>query len=293
MEKLRSLRDAVGYILLFVAVQYLCSLVASYGVLAYFYRMDPGASAEEYVAFAQAFDSRYGTALLSLSEVITLAAVWAMGRARGLGFGAMIGRGRGISQSLVPWLLLAGLCGNVFVSGAMDLLPFSQALQDSYQQASSALDSSWMLMNVLSVAVLAPITEEVVFRGLALSRLRTGHARLAGGAGPGAGVRADPWPAALDALRRGVRRGAGLGAGQNRQLGGGHPAACGVQRILLFCRVVLHPGAPKTCGANCSCACWGALGWWPACSRWPGRAGGAAPRFCPARGKSRPRPSPP
>lgn len=172
MEKLRSLRDAVGYILLFVAVQYLCSLVASYGVLAYFYRMDPGASAEEYVAFTQAFDSRYGTALLSLSEVITLAAVWAMGRARGLGFGAMIGRGRGISQSLVPWLLLAGLCGNVFVSGAMDLLPFSQALQDSYQQASSALDSSWMLMNVLSVAVLAPITEEVVFRGLALSRLR-------------------------------------------------------------------------------------------------------------------------
>ena len=150
MEKLRSLRDAVGYILLFVAVQYLCSLVASYGVLVYFYRMDPGASAEEYVAFAQAFDSRYGTALLSLSEVITLAAVWA----RGLGFGAMIGRGRGISQSLVPWLLLAGLCGNVFVSGAMDLLPFSQALQDSYQQASSALDSSWMLMNVLSVAVL-------------------------------------------------------------------------------------------------------------------------------------------
>ena len=46
VEKLRSLRDAVGYILLFVAVQYLCSLVASYGVLAYFDRMDPGASAE-------------------------------------------------------------------------------------------------------------------------------------------------------------------------------------------------------------------------------------------------------
>ena len=80
--------------------------------------------------------------------------------------------GQNIGRRQVACLLLAGACGNILVSGAMDLLPLPQQLMESYNQASQGLNTSLLWADLLSVAVFAPLVEEMIFRGLVLSRLR-------------------------------------------------------------------------------------------------------------------------
>ncbi len=57
-------------------------------------------------------------------------------------------------------------------TGIMELAPFSQQMMDSYAEASSSLDTSLLWADLLSVALLAPLVEEAIFRGAVLSRLR-------------------------------------------------------------------------------------------------------------------------
>ena len=56
----------------------------------------------------------------------------------------------------------------LIVSGALSLLP--EAWLESYNEASAGIDSG-TLTGVLAVAVVAPVVEELIFRGLMLNRL--------------------------------------------------------------------------------------------------------------------------
>lgn len=168
MEKLRNLRRAIGYVLLFLAIQFACTLAASIGAQVYFQAVSPDGAAELYEAFA----SDYSTVILLSSQVLTILIIMAIAKLRGMTLWDLVQGGQNIGRRQVACLLLAGACGNILISGAMDLLPLPQQLMESYNQASRGLNTSLLWADLLSVAVFAPLVEEMIFRGLVLSRLR-------------------------------------------------------------------------------------------------------------------------
>lgn len=169
MKRIQHIRNAIGYILLFLGVQFLCSFAVTLVAQGLYLAGGAAGGLEKYL---EDFTVTYTTAILCLSELVTILLVWCIARGQRKSLPQLAeGEGR-VPRGLTANLLLAGLFGNVLTSGVMDLLPVSQELQDSYAQASSALNSPLLFMDILSVALLAPITEELIFRGLALSRLQ-------------------------------------------------------------------------------------------------------------------------
>ena len=168
MERLRNFRRAIGYVLLFLAIQFACTLAAGIGARVYFQAVSPDQAAELYDAFA----SDYSTVILLSSQVLTILIIMAIAKLRGMTLWDLVQGGQNIGRRQVACLLLAGACGNILVSGAMDLLPLPQQLMESYNQASQGLNTSLLWADLLSVAVFAPLVEEMIFRGLVLSRLR-------------------------------------------------------------------------------------------------------------------------
>ena len=168
MERLRNVRRAIGYVLLFLAIQFACTLTAGIGAQVYFQITAPDQAAELYDAFA----SDYSTVILLSSQVLTILIIMAIAKLRGMTLWDLVQGGQNIGRRQVACLLLAGVCGNILISGAMDLLPLPQQLMESYNQASQGLNTSLLWADLLSVAVFAPLVEEMIFRGLVLSRLR-------------------------------------------------------------------------------------------------------------------------
>ena len=168
MEKLRNLRRAIGYVLLFLAIQFACTLAASIGAQVYFQAVSPDRAAELYEAFA----SDYSTVILLSSQVFTILIIMALAKLRGMPLWDLVQGGQNIGRRQVACLLMAGACGNILTTGAMELLPLPQQLMESYNQASQGLNTSLLWADLLSVAIFAPLVEELIFRGLVLSRLR-------------------------------------------------------------------------------------------------------------------------
>ncbi len=79
----------------------------------------------------------------------------------------------GFPAAMLPCLLLLGLFLNIFISTLLDILPIPEEVLRDYADQSSMLDET-SLISVLSTAVFAPLSEELVFRGLMISRLRRG-----------------------------------------------------------------------------------------------------------------------
>lgn len=69
---------------------------------------------------------------------------------------------------------LFGAAMNVFVSISMSYLPLPQALIDEHNALTLLLGGSSILTELFSIAVVAGITEEIVFRGMVISRLKKG-----------------------------------------------------------------------------------------------------------------------
>lgn len=74
-------------------------------------------------------------------------------------------------KAVVPIALMASSF-NVITSVIISLIPWPQSWMDSYATSSSAIDSS--LMAWLTAVLMAPVLEEVVFRGLVYTRLKKG-----------------------------------------------------------------------------------------------------------------------
>ena len=166
MKILRSLRQALGYVLLFLAIQYVCTFGAAVLSMSAFEAANPGGDAD---AFYDAFMGRYSTLILCVSQGLTLLVLGTLSARRRQKAGSRppVKLGR-----LAGCLLAAGAMGNLATTGVMELAPFSQQLVESYAEASAGLDTSLLWADLLSIALLAPLVEEAIFRGEVLSRLR-------------------------------------------------------------------------------------------------------------------------
>lgn len=181
---LTALGKSLLYLLFFLAVQLLAGIL--YAAVA---SLSPGgADTENILAGTE-------TAVL-LSYLLTAAAVllWFRLRHRPLGEAAGLRRCSGWTAAFCAFCAV-GLF--VVVQLALTLLPATW--MTGYNDHMERLLSNG-LIPALSIAVAAPLTEELMFRGVIQPRLEPGHARVGGGGGAGRSVRRDPRDAHPDGL---------------------------------------------------------------------------------------------
>jgi len=65
-----------------------------------------------------------------------------------------------------------GVAASFFISCVFSLLPIPESVMISYMEATAGLTSGSIIIRLLSTIIMAPIVEEIVFRGLVLSRLK-------------------------------------------------------------------------------------------------------------------------
>ena len=79
-------------------------------------------------------------------------------------------------RAVFPIMLMA-VCFNIVTSVVISLIPWPQSWMDSYTANSSAIDGS--VMAWLTAVFMAPVLEEIVFRGLIYTRLKKGFGTIA------------------------------------------------------------------------------------------------------------------
>jgi len=84
---------------------------------------------------------------------------------------------RPVNFMRIPTFLLFGASLNLFVSGTLSFLPLPDSIVEAFENQYAALYGDTPLaVEILSIAVVTGITEEIVFRGLVNSRLSRGMA---------------------------------------------------------------------------------------------------------------------
>jgi len=82
---------------------------------------------------------------------------------------------KGLKWKRILLLFAMGMGAAVFFSALITVVPFPQGLMESYRSSSNGFrEGNDRLLAWLSVIVLAPATEEIVFRGFLLGRLLEG-----------------------------------------------------------------------------------------------------------------------
>ncbi len=99
-----------------------------------------------------------------------------------------------------------GVSLNVFVSGTFSLLPIPQDALDAVNSQYASLYGKNLLLEILCVAVMVPLVEELIFRGIAMTRLEPEVGR--------------GWAIAITAVLFGITHGASLAILYATVLGG-------------------------------------------------------------------------
>lgn len=76
-------------------------------------------------------------------------------------------------EGIIP-LILLGIGLNVFISILFSVIPFPEDWINSYTNSSANIMQGDYVISLLSVVIVAPIVEEVIFRGLIYTRLKNG-----------------------------------------------------------------------------------------------------------------------
>lgn len=112
--------------------------------------------------------------IMLVSNLITLLVVCLLQTFRGRSVKGEIGLRR-VNFMRVPTFALFGIALNVFVSCTISYLPIPTDLVESFDSHYSSLfGGESLLLQILSVAVVTGIVEEIIFRGIIISRLGRG-----------------------------------------------------------------------------------------------------------------------
>jgi membrane protease YdiL (CAAX protease family) len=77
-------------------------------------------------------------------------------------------------KTALPYLLAAGLGMNIALGGAFKWLPIPSEWMAENAQAVNSLSAAGLPAQILCVVIMAPVVEEVIYRGLCLSYLQKG-----------------------------------------------------------------------------------------------------------------------
>ncbi len=117
--------------------------------------------------------SQHTIVLILISNLLALAIIWLIFVIRKKKITHEIGLGK-ISLSNFAAAALFGASFSVVLSWVISLIPFPEEMIESLNANAGALTDDIGLLSFITVALVGPITEEIFFRGLVYTRLKTG-----------------------------------------------------------------------------------------------------------------------
>lgn len=165
----KPMLEIATYFALFTLMQFVTTFVTVTVVLMKFMAENPGGDSQ---AFILEFATNNAVNMVLLSTLCTIAVLFIMSLVKKTKFLEFIGAQKKTSFYIGIMCLLAGLAANIWVAIIMEWLPIPAEIMNNYQEASAPIASNASIFAVITVVLLAPILEEIIFRGLILSRLR-------------------------------------------------------------------------------------------------------------------------
>lgn len=175
---LKQLGKVLCYVVLFLGLQVIASLASQFGYgltkgAELVRSLGPNASEELVKAVLEAgcrqFLAENMTLILIVADVLVVLFLWVFFAIRKKKLTTEAGM-RKFSVSYVPWIILTGGALAVFISFALAFLPEAWLME--YAAASEDLAGTLTAVALISTVLVAPIVEEILFRGIILSRLR-------------------------------------------------------------------------------------------------------------------------
>ena len=166
----RSIGAGFMYFGMYIAINSLVSVLYAIIIVSISFAQTGGL--DYYALIQQVLD---GSALLAgICGILTLVVYWIFFAARRCHFGEET-RLRRVNFPALLLMIPLGLCCYVFVVCILSLLP--QSALSGYADSAEGLLGSTSLLTILCIAVIAPLAEEVIFRGLLYTRLKRGMGR--------------------------------------------------------------------------------------------------------------------
>lgn len=174
-KAIRQILKAVCYVLLFLGVQIIVSFVFQFG---YGFKVGMESAAtgipvdeQMLVENLMEFITNNTNLITFISGAATILTLLLVFKIRKKKLAAEVTLVKFDTAKIVPVIML-GVASALFVSNLMELLPIPESVMASYAESSKGILAGSPVMMVLSVIIMAPLVEEIIFRGLVLSRLK-------------------------------------------------------------------------------------------------------------------------
>lgn len=151
-------------VLLLLVTQTLCSLVAAV-ILGAQLNTDG-------MTFAQIDDAllvlveTWQSAILLAADGLTLVALWIMARRRKQSLSAFTGLQAGTTPAILVLAAVAGLAMSFWSTIVVNLFPWPASWTQAYETAAGGLRTARPVLDFLAMVLLAPLVEEMLFRGI-------------------------------------------------------------------------------------------------------------------------------
>ena len=106
------------------------------------------------------------TEILLISGFVVLLGLWLMAKLRKSTFGAFTGIVRPTKTPVLVLALAAGVAMSFWATIAINMIPWPEAMVESYVESSASLTSQQPVIDFLAVVLMAPLVEELLFRGV-------------------------------------------------------------------------------------------------------------------------------
>lgn len=108
----------------------------------------------------------YQTEILLISGAVVLLGLWLMAKLRKSAFGTFTGLAKPTSVPVLVLALAAGISMSFWATIAINMIPWPEAMVESYVESSASLTSERPVIDFLAVVLMAPLVEELLFRGV-------------------------------------------------------------------------------------------------------------------------------
>lgn len=158
------------------AVSFVVSLVISVFVSISMVKPDGSFDMEAYMEKANAAVGAAIYYILIAAGIITLAAFWIVTLIRKKNLMKEVSLVKFNPVAAIP-VLFAGIAFNFLISYGLSVIPFPQSWVDSYAAKSGELLGGTGIAMWIALVIMAPLVEEITFRGFVYSRLKNGMAK--------------------------------------------------------------------------------------------------------------------
>ena len=106
------------------------------------------------------------TEILMVSYFAVLVVLWLMARRRAVSIASFTGLQHRTTTAIMVLALAAGLAAAFWATIAVNLMPWPESWMEAYQTESGALITARPVLDFIAVVLLAPLVEEMLFRGV-------------------------------------------------------------------------------------------------------------------------------